>query len=35
MTSEEAAYLDLCLAVWEVGWRLWWDRCMAYSGIAP
>lgn len=32
--SEEAAYCDLCLAVWEAGWRLWWDRWMTYSGIA-
>jgi hypothetical protein len=30
---EELAYLELCAAVWEAGWRLWWERCMTYSGI--
>lgn len=31
MRREEAAYFGLCLAVWEAGWRLWWERCMTYG----
>src|SRR3712207_5742012 len=26
MRPEDIAYADLCLAVWEMGWRLWWER---------
>ncbi len=35
MWPEEAAHLDLCLAAWEAGWRLWWERWMTCIGINP
>jgi len=26
MRPEDIAYVNLCLAVWEAGWRIWWER---------